>query len=145
MKRPRQDDSEQVRHQKKIKISWPARLVRKITNRTTEGVTDTRSLMFLRQAVNLLDAGGIDTSWHVHHFLGSGGFGTVAMWAKQDEEGTMLDEVAIKEGRHAGFVAFDADNPNVLDHSFSSEAQIQSTINRVSESPESKSIIVIGY
>lgn len=145
LKRPQQDDFEQVRQQKKIKISWPTRLVQQITGRITEGVTDTRSLSFLRQAVNLLYAGGIDTSWHLHRFLGSGGFGTVAMWAKKDEEGTTLDEIAIKEGRDIGFVAFDADNPNILDRNFSSEAQILLTIDRVSDSPESKSVVVIGH
>lgn len=127
-KRPRDAEFEQIRESKKVKLAWPLPLARRISVRLENAITDVKSSLFFRQTVNLNDAAGVDTSWHVHRFLGRGEFGTVALWQQRDNAGHLVDEIAIKDDCHVTYRSQNYDKPS--DPTISKEAMIQSTVNR---------------
>lgn len=138
LKRPRGTDFEKFAGSKRIKLSWPEQLVRSIPKRLEKAIRDQRIARFLRQTVNLLNVGGIDTSWTAHRFLGHGTYGNVALWVQRDDDGDVKDEVAIKEEAYlVGWEGFVPSDPGSRDGYISQEAQIQSTINEASNSQES--------
>lgn len=126
---------EQVRANKRLKLSWPTGIVRSIDTRLRTGISDIKSAYFFRQTVSLLHAAGVDTSWRVDRFLGSGGYGIVALWVQQDDDGNILDEIAIKDDRIVSRVVQDLDDPLSQEKDYSQEALLQSVVN--SRNPDS--------
>lgn len=137
MKRPRVADFERPLHAKRIKLSWPNKLVQSIPIHLEQAIRNSRSARFLRHTVNLLNAQGTDTSWTAHRFLGAGSYGNVALWVQRNEDGEIQDEVGIKEEVYnTADTAFNPDD-NKPDPYFSREAQTQSTVNENAASSES--------
>lgn len=73
-------------------------LFAEVSTRVQNALISARAVKFLRSKVRLDHQD--DGDWNVWRYLGSGGFGTVAVWVKTDDHGETLDEMVMKEQRN---------------------------------------------
>lgn len=104
-----------------------------VSTRVQNALISAGAVKFLRSKIRLDNQD--DDDWKVWRHLGSGGFGTVAVWVKNDDHGELLDEMVMKEQKNT--------NPDFLFDPTRSvlarEAVLQKALNEEQSESTSKS------